>query len=233
MRARWREDGASHDVEVSGLNSTLCGASAIPARTAEQCPVATPHKLHAVAGEANGHLPDGITDPGGWIDLMLWEEMFGDDAIYGAGVPRIDGAEHLAGALASLRGHPWVGRDTSPCDGCPEARQSSQPIGGEIVQGDHCGERTVPNQLGEADVEGMAAYLKLDQRGVPLERCVATQFIRSEMEAFGRRRTGFEQDRGRICLRGPEDWLDEGGGLRVGCEIATPIAVQTPRRPFR
>lgn len=152
--------------------------------------------------------------------------MLGDDAIDGTGVSRIDGPQHLARALASLRRDARVGRDTPSPDGDPETRQSGQPVGSQVVQGNDGGERFVSSPLGQADVEGLAAQAKLDN--VVFKRRVTAQRVSGEMKAVGWRGTGFEQDRRRVGLLGPEDRLDKGCGLRVGGEIATPIAVRTP-----
>lgn len=232
MRARWREDGALDDVEVRRLNSTPERVSAVAAWSAQQGAVAAAHEFHAVAGETDGDLPDGVADPGRRVDFVLGEEMLGDDAIDGAGLSRIDRAQHLAGALAPLWRQTRVRRNTPSPDRRPEARQSGQSIGGELVQGNDRRNRLICVR-GQADVVALIANVELEQRGAAADVRIGPQVVSGETKAFGRRRAGPEQDRRGIDLRAPEDRLDERGGVRVDREIVTPIAERTPQLPLR
>ena len=153
--------------------------------------------------------------------------MLGDDAVDGAGVSRVDRAQHLPCPLVSLRRHARIVRHRSTCCGRPEPSQRGQAIRCKFVERDDGGERPVLHRTSKSDVEAGSPHIQPKQRGFPLRDSVNPKIVNAEMQSVGRSRAGLEDDRRWIGLRGPEDLLGESCDAWVGCENTTPIA----RRP--
>lgn len=183
--------------------------SAIAARTAQQSPIAAAYELQTVAGEADGGFSDRISDPACGAVLVFREEVTGDDAICGAGLPRVHRAEHLSRALAPLRRHARIGWDVLAEHGVPQARNGGQSIRRQFVKDDQGAEGTGFIELGDGDIVRIAADLNPDQTGIGFEDRAGLQIVKADADIARRSWSGNEGNRRWIGLRGPEDRLDE------------------------
>ena len=190
------------------LKSTRERVSAIPAWATQQCPIAAANELHAVAGKTDGDLPDRVADPGCCINLVLGEEMLGYGAVDGAARARVDGAQHLAGALTSLWRQAWIGRHALAEHSVPEAFNRGQPVGCQFIEHDERAKGAGIIDADQGDVVGLAAQYEPDQTRIMLDDGVGVKILNAEAEMSRRVRSDGERKCRGIGLRGPEDRLD-------------------------
>ncbi len=162
---------------------------------------------------------------------MAREQSLPDRSIRRSGKTTIDRTQHLAQALAPLRGHAGVGRYTPSPDGRPEACKSGQAVGRELIENDESRKGSPIDRRHKIHIEALAAHVQSNMGQFSVEDGMAWQIISGKVESGGWRSACLEVDCSWIELRGPEDRLGKSRDERVGAEIVTPIVARTPR-PF-